>query len=218
MSEYIDLKEKLQKQKIKGLALDLDETLSFTALHWVTQLSEKFGNPDNLSPHEVLSKYRLIQNYPVWQTAEAFAWMEWARNSNDLQKELPLIENSNHIVNKISKIVPIACYLTARPYEVKEGTKHWLEKHGLPKADVLTMPEGMTYEEATSSWKPKVLEKLYPQVLGIVDDNISLLEHLPKDYKGYVFIYDYSNFQSEQKNVFSCPTWEDVLEKVKELF
>lgn len=176
MSEYKQLKQKLKNQDIKGLALDIDETLSFTAYYWVSQLSAKFGNPDNLSPREIIHKYRVIQGYPHWQSEEAVAWMEWARNSNKLQEELPLIENANHIVNQINEVVPIVCYITARPHIVKEGTKVWLKKHGFPNAEVLTRPEGMSYEEATSIWKPKVLKELYPEILGIVDDNSSVIE------------------------------------------
>ena len=218
MSEYKDLKNKLKKQGVRGLALDIDETLSFTAQYWVSYLSEKFGNPENLSPKEIIQKYRIVHHYPYWRSEEALLWMENARNSNELQKELPLIENANQIVNKINKIIPIACYLTARPHAVKEGTKHWLGKHGFPKAEVLTRPEDMTYEEATGSWKSKVLEELYPQVLGIVDDNASVIENLSKDYEGYIFLYDFPDFVSSSKNIIVCPTWEDVLAKVKELF
>lgn len=218
MSNYKKIKQSLKKRGIKGIALDVDETLSFTAEYWVSELSRKFGNPEGLSPREVFQKYRLIQNYPHWQTKEVYDWMEEARTSNELQKVLPLIENSNHFVNKINEIVPITCYITARPYSVLEGTSYWLEKHGFPKADILIRPENMSYEEGTSVWKAKMLAELYPQVLGIVDDNPSIIDHVPKNYKGYVFLYDFPEYISTSKNIFICPTWEDVLTKVKELF
>ena len=217
MSEIKNLKSSLKKEKIRGLALDIDETLSFTTEYWVSELSKNFGNPKNLSAREIFQQYRLIQNFPHWQTKEATAWMEWARSSNKIQENLPLIVNSNHVVNKINTIIAVACYLTVRPQTVVSGTKHWLEKHNFPRAEVIARPEEISYEMGTK-WKAKALLELYPQVLGIVDDNPSLINYLPKNYKGFVFLYDFPSFISKSKNVIVCPTWEDVLAEVSEVF
>lgn len=217
MNHIKKLKEALRNKKIRGLALDIDETLSFTTQYWVSELSKKFGNPQNLSAREIFQVYRLIQNFPHWQTKEAIAWMEWARGSNEIQKSMPLIENSNHIVNKIDKIIPTACYLTVRPQSVVSGTKHWLEKHNFPKAEIIARPETTSYENGTN-WKAKALQELYPQVLGIVDDNPNLIDYLPKNYKGFVFLYDFPSYISKSKNVIVCPTWQAILEEVSKAF
>lgn len=206
-----------KKQIIGGLALDIDETLSFTAQYWVEELSKTFGNPESLSAREIFLKYRLIQDFPHWKTKEAKQWIEKARASNEIQKNLPLIKNANHFVNKLNKIIPIACYLTVRPKSVTSGTKHWLDKHNFPKAEIIAKPENLPYEEGTK-WKAKMLAKMYPKVLGIVDDNPSLIEYLPKNYKGLVFVYDFPAQAFSSKNVIACPTWEDVLKNAASAF
>ncbi|OGH11022.1 MAG: hypothetical protein A3B38_02415 [Candidatus Levybacteria bacterium RIFCSPLOWO2_01_FULL_36_13] len=202
---------------MKGIALDIDETISYTVEYWVRQLSKKFGNPKNLTPREIFEQYRLIQNFPHWQSKEAQDWIDKDRNSNEIQKDLPLIKNSNHSVNKLNKIIPVVCYLTTRPQSVLEGTTYWLEKHNFPKAKVIGKPAKITYEDGTK-WKANMLQKLFPQVQGIVDDNLHLIDYLPKTYKGYIFLYDIKNFSSDFKNVIVCPTWEDVLENAAKVY
>lgn len=50
--------------KTIGLAVDIDETLSWTLKYWVEKMAEKFGNPENLSVLEIIKKYRYSQNVP----------------------------------------------------------------------------------------------------------------------------------------------------------
>lgn len=215
--KILELKQKLEEDKVKGLALDIDETLSWTAGYWVDKLSKKFGNPDNLTARELLEKYILIQRYPHFRTKRAQDWMKRARASNKTQEKLPLIENANHVVNKINVIIPIICYLTIRPESVINGTQKWLDKHSFPKAPIVTRPREIHYTKG-NEWKAKALTILYPQVLGIVDDSLYLIDHLSKDYKGIVFLYDYHKNHTKSKNLIYCKNWEDVLAKVKERF
>lgn len=212
-----DLKKDLLKSQTRGLALDIDETLSWTAGYWVDKLSKKFGNPDNLTARELLEKYILIQRYPHFKSVKAQAWMKRARSSNKLQERLPIIENANHIVNQINKIVPIVCYLTVRPDSAVEGTTNWLNKHNFPKAPVITRPRNIRYSKG-SFWKAEVLSYLYPQIVGIVDDNPYLIENLPQGYKGTVFLYDYHKNHTKRNNLIYCKDWNEVLKKVKKTF
>ncbi|MBI3985034.1 MAG: hypothetical protein HY344_03810 [Candidatus Levybacteria bacterium] len=211
------LKEKLKKSDLHGLALDIDDTLSFTALYWVENLTKKFGNPDNLTASEIINKYKILQRYPHFKNAQAQAWMKKARSTSRVQEFLPLIENSNHIVNKINKIVPIVCYLTIRPERAIEGTRKWLEKHNFPKAPIITRPRYVHYSKG-SLWKVKVLKYLFPYVSGIVDDSYSLIANMPNDYKGTVFLYYYHQDMAKKPNHIYCKDWKDVLLKVKERF
>lgn len=212
-----ELKKDLLRSKVKGLALDIDETLSFTALYWVDKLSKKFGNPDNLTARQLLEQYTLIQRYPHFKNDKAQAWMKRARSSNKLQEELPIIENANNVVNKINKIVPIVCYLTVRPDSVLEGTTRWLNKHNFPKAPIITRPKNIYYSKG-SKWKAEILTYLYPQVLGIVDDSPYLIDKMPQSYKGTVFLYDYHKNYIKRDNLIYCKDWETVLEKVREIY
>ncbi len=207
------LKTGLVKNKIKGLALDIDDTLSFTWSYWAQSLQEKFGGPKDLSLTEIRTKYQLVQNVPHWQSREAYEWMEMARKSNEIQELLPLIENSNKMVERIDKIIPVVCYLTIRGQSVIPGTEKWLRKHGFPKAPVIAKPDDLPLEEG-SIWKAETLRFLYPHVLGIIDDNPALINYLDASYKGTIFLYNNLEIPQTPLKVIQCKNWEDIPEKV----
>ncbi|MCX6797824.1 MAG: hypothetical protein NTX66_01210 [Candidatus Falkowbacteria bacterium] len=199
-----------------GLAVDIDETLSWTIGHWVEKMMAKFGNPENLSVKEIIEKYRYTQNVPYWQSQEALAWMMAKVNSNDVQKELPLIEEASICLERINKLIPIAAYLTIRPETVLAGTKHWLDKHNFPVAPIICRPITVDHNDG-NKWKAGVLEKLYPQVAGIIDDNPKLLNFLSADYRGKIFLYDHhDNFG--RTNVIPCRNWLEVYKNIKNVF
>ena len=131
--------------------------------------------------------YLYTQNVPYWQSEDALKWMEENRASNEVQRQLPLIEGAGTYLNAIHKIISVAAYITIRPESVMEGTAEWLRRHNLPDAQVICMPNKLKTEEG-NMWKATLLGKLYPAVKGIIDDNAGLLKHLPADYKG-IFLY-----------------------------
>jgi hypothetical protein len=199
----------------RGLALDIDETLSWTVGFWVEKLQELFGNPENLTPHELVKKYRYTQNVPYWQTKEALQWMEDHRHKDDIQEMLPLIEHADRFVQEINKIVPIVAYITTRPESVVNGTKKWLEKHHFPQATIVAKPLSIPTAEG-NKWKAHVLEELYPEVIGIIEDNPGVVNNLSADYQGVVYLYDNIDHPRKDSNVIPCETWNDVLKGVAE--
>lgn len=203
--------------KTIGLALDIDETLALTSTYWTELLMEKFSNPENLTAAEIISKYRYTQNVPYWQTEEAFRWMEEARESDLLQEQLPLIINANHSVKKINEIVPIVAYVTIRPSSVNLGTRNWLRKHDFPEAPIIHKPDTIDHAEG-NKWKAKLLYKAYPQILGIIDDNPSVPQHLPEKYPGVVFLYDNDDHPRKDIHVIPCKEWSDVYTAVTKYF
>ena len=213
--EIVSLKRKLKLAGVKGLALDIDETLSFTIGLMVEKLTEKFGNPENLTAEEIFKKYRHTDKIPYWQDDEAKKILEEIIHSNEIQKELPLIENSNKLVQEINKIIPIVAYITARPTSIISGTRFWLNKHGFPKAPIIAKPRNIN-RKMGNKWKAKVLEYLYPQVVGIVDDNSGLTKYFGKKYKGVIYLYDQTEAERKDINVIPCENWETVAKKVKE--
>jgi 5'(3')-deoxyribonucleotidase len=200
----------------KGIAVDVDETLSWTIGYWVEQMQKKFDNPENLSINNMIKKYRYTQNVPYWQSAEALKWIDEKIHSNELQEILPLIKGSNVYLNRIAKIIPITTYITVRPEIIRSGTQKWLDKHNFPKAPIICKPLNVEHKDG-NKWKAKVLEKLYPKVLGMIDDNAKLLECLDNNYKGIIYLYDHSVVDSEL-NVIPCKNWPDVFEEVKKHF
>ena len=215
--EIIALKKRLKKSGIKGLALDMDETLSFTIGYMVAELMKKFGNPENLTAEEIAKKYKHTKRIPYWQAPECRKLIGEIIKNNELQKTMPLIKNSNLLVDKVNKVIPVLAYVTARPRLILNGTMVWLKKYNFPKATVITRTSGVFKEDA-NQWKARVLEYLYPEIQGIVDDNPDLVKFLSKRYKGTVFLYD--NVKTERKDirVIPCENWEKVLTAVKREF
>ena len=216
MEDYIiEIKNKLHKTGISGVALDIDETLSWTVGYWVEQMQLNFGNPENLTVRQLIEKYRFTQNVPYWQTEEAIEWMDEHRNSNEIQELLPLIEYADKNVLEINKILPIVLYITTRPQSVVEGTKKWLSKHNFPDVEIIARPPQIHVTEG-NKWKAGVLEFLYPEVASIIDDNPGLVIHLPEHYKGTVYLYDNVETSRTDITIIPCKTWDDVLKKIQD--
>jgi hypothetical protein len=55
-------------------------------------------------------------------------------------------------------------------------------------------------------------------MLGLVDDDLSILEHLPPDYKGQLFFLGHKKIPKTKFNAHACPDWKEVYEKVKKVF
>ena len=201
--------------KKTGLGVDIDETLSWTVGHWVKEMQKLFGNPEDLSVKQIVDKYSYTQRVPYWQSKEALNWMEEKRNSNEFQKELPLIENSNHFLNKINKIIPIAAYITIRPESVSVGTKHWLQKNNFPLAPIISRPDSIPTKYG-NKWKAKVLENLYPRIIGFIDDSSEVIESLSREYKGVAFHYNKIPLKTQLK-VVNCKDWKTIYQEVKKL-
>lgn len=203
-----------KKDSISGLALDIDETLSWTIGYWMEELTKKFGNPENLSVKQLVKKYRYTKHVPYWQTEEVKAWIELSRHSDPLQVILPLIENSDKIVQKINTIIPIVAYITTRPESIINGTKKWLQKHNFPLVEVIAKPLDIPLEDG-NKWKAQVLEYLYPEVIGIIDDNPELVDFLQDDSPGRIYLYDNIDHPRKGANIIPCKSWDDVLIQVE---
>lgn len=197
----------------QGIALDIDETLSWTIGFWIKEMQERFGNPENLTVKEMIEKYRYSQNVPYWQHSVALEWIDAAINSNETQETLPLIEGADDYVGQINQIIPIAAYITVRPQKVIEGTRNWLKKHGFPEAPVICRPSHIDSADG-SHWKASVLKELYPGVVGIIDDNAKLLEALGHDYQGRIFLYDHHDALGFPFAI-ACQDWPQVFKAVK---
>ena len=215
--EIVALKKRLKKEKIKGIALDIDETLSFTIGYMVEELIKKKGNPENLTAMEIAQKYKHTDKIPYWQDSETRKILDEIINTNEIQKNLPLIENANLVVNKINKIIPIVAYITVRPKTILNGTMFWLKKHNFPKATIITKPRAIARKDG-NKWKARVLNYLYPEIKGIVDDNFGLVKNLPKTYKGTVFVYNETEAKRSGLKIIPCKDWPTVLSKIKKVF
>ncbi len=192
-----------------GLALDVDETLSITATKVISELQQRFGNPENLTVAEVIARYDYIEQVPYWQSAEAKNFINSCWRSPEFQHQLEIIEGALEHVHKIHQHLPILVYLTARPGCVTEATAVWLQHHGFPEASVICRPDELPSEQG-SQWKAQVLARLYPAIVGIVDDNRSLIRHLPADYPGTIYLFNNQDPGDHSLTVIQCQNWAEV--------
>ncbi|MBU0660707.1 hypothetical protein KKG22_00840 [Patescibacteria group bacterium] len=206
----------LPKINGKGLALDIDETLSRTGRAWASEFYRTFTNPEGVTEEEYYNKYYANSILPEWFTQEMHAWVEERRCSSEYQKTLPLIEGAIETVKKIQDIVPITAYITARPTSTEQGTKAWLDIHGFPKASLITKPETIHWQDGPK-WKAQVLEHLYPSVVGIVDDNPSMLQYLSHEYQGQVFVFDHEEADLHPQ-AQTCAHWDMVYMQIQRHF
>jgi hypothetical protein len=213
--KVVDLKRKLRMAGIIGLALDIDDTLSATRESFFEEISKKIDNPEGLTGKELAEKYKHTDNVPYWPNEKIVNFTEIINNMSEFQDNLPLIENANKIVQEINKIIPIVAYITVRSESLNDGTKKWLRKHNFPEATLIARPENVA-RIMGNEWKAKVLEYLYPQVVGIVDDNPGLTKYFGKKYKGIVYLYDNVEAEREDINVIPCKDWETVVRKIKQ--
>ena len=49
------------------IALDIDDTIAATNLHWAKLCYDKYGYPDDTSLEEILNKYEYLRNVPAWK-------------------------------------------------------------------------------------------------------------------------------------------------------
>lgn len=198
-----------------GIAIDIDETLSWTVGAWMKLLQEEFGNPEGLTPEEMVAKYRYSQLVPYWQTPAVLARMEELRNDNKYQTTLPLIPGAIQSVWAISNLIPIYGYVTIRPYRVLTGTQEWLKKHGFPEAPVIMRPQEIGHQNG-NEWKAGYLTQYSSQILGIIDDNVKLLDYLPPNYSGKIYLYSHTQVPvTRLSHVYPCPTWKEVVSAVR---
>ncbi len=201
----------------RGLALDIDDTLSKTNIAIIEGLQKTFGNPSGMDPMEILKSFSHHSEIPYWEAPEHKIWKKELVNGNEFYEDLLLIENANHFVNKINAIIPISCYLTARPDNVADTTKIWLQKHGFPDRPIIAKPQNIEFHSA-NAWKAKKLVEYASTIIGIVDDNSHLIAELPADYSGTIFLYDQHGHRAyDQKTtvkVIPCNNWESVYEQI----
>lgn len=186
------------------LAIDIDETLAQTNLTWARHHIQTYGNPEALMAEEIIKKYRFVKDVPYWQIDEAKRWVEAEINSIEAQLKIPVIEESVAIMKRI----PVVCYLTNRPAQTTKGTQEWLRMHGFPDKKVISSIKGL-------EWKAQTLKEMFPEVTGIIDDNIGLLEQIKSNYKGMIFLYSHASTFNSDLNVIPCPTWGDIGREVQ---
>lgn len=205
-----NLKESLAASGCSGLVLDIDETLSATNVAWFQRLADLFGNPDGAPVSELINKYHLAQHVPFWQSPEALAWMQSQRDDPRAQDGLPLIPGAVEGTHALKKVVPIVGYCTVRPSSVNQNTIAWLRENGFPGLPVVAKPTEIPFADG-NKWKAAVLNELWPQVTGIVDDNPKVAFFAGASYPGKILLFGHRTCPPGVGHAIPCPTWPLVV-------
>jgi hypothetical protein len=215
IKQLSQLKEKLSQSDRKWLLLDVDNTLSATRVVYFQTLMQEHSNPEGLTLEELRAKYRQSSRVPYWSDEKAQAIMLKLKDDPAMHANLDILTNAYESIKEINEVLPIAAYLSARPESLAEATQSWVSKHDLPQAEIVLMPNYITNH---SAWKSEVLEFLWPEVLGIVDDDLGLITELRPEYKGHLFVYDYAGQEDREGfNIHHCADWTAVAAKIKHI-
>ena len=195
--------------KKPGLALDIDDTLSYTWAYWAQELMRIGGNPENLTWQEVRRKYRRCEDVPYWQTEEIKQWMYEHRGESDYLHHLECVVGSRETVPLVHELYPIRLYLTARTDTSLATTRAWLDRHGFPNVPIVSRPVDVAHS-SSYEWKSSILQALHPSIIGIVDDDAKLAEHISPDYPGTIYLIGEETYPREDVHIVHCPNWNAV--------
>ncbi len=211
--------DECKRQLIRaGWACDIDNTVSATAEAFFDRMDGLFPRPEGdegLSVSELVRKYVSDDQVPTWQTPEARAASKAIISDPEFYRELPPIAGSDTVLRRFTEALPFTCFITARPNVVADETRAWLESR-FPTLPLITKPDSVD-PSRNNEWKARLLEALYPQVRGIVDDDPRLVEHLSPGYGGTVIIFGASSVEHDHVEAYACLTWKDVERKLEEL-
>lgn len=214
------VKRELEHDARLGLVVDIDETLAASNLYWAGRLADLFGNPEGLTASETIAKYEFCYRVPYWQ-GDALQWVEEHIKSANAKLEIPAVEGSLEGALRCAKELPLIGYLTGRPCNTNTGTQAWLDREGFPEAPLLAAPPKSLLREheiESNEWKALCLERMYPWVLGIIDDNVQVVEYLSDDYAGTVFLYNHDEYcGNASTKVVCCPSWSTIPSEVARL-
>lgn len=195
----------------KGLALDIDNTLSYTTSS-VFALLEGYPRSAENAAHsidEMIGKYGHSDKVPEWNTPEVRLVTETALRDPAFYRYLDIIDGAQEHAWNLSRLTWLSAYITARPHAVRDASAAWL-RDDFPVLPLITKPNGLTSLD-NNAWKASLLSSLYPQVSGIVDDDQGLLEELGPSYPGVVLLFGKETLPSNSPpHAYACKEWRDV--------
>ncbi len=201
-----------------GICLDIDETCSNTVEHWVRELRQHFGDPEpGMSNAQIVGKYRLAQNVPLWQTDEVRAWMQEKMHSPEYHLDIPVISGASEGARELVGLMDFEGYITMRPESVIDATREWLRAHEFPAGPILAKPDHIPSHLAVA-WKIDTLVSCFPKVRAFVEDRTDVALALPADYRGTLYLLGHERSpRSDSVHIVPCNSWQRVVEAVREV-
>ena len=196
-----------------GLAIDIDDTLSETALTCCRLIGEKFGLPDNISVEKILQKYNQPTNVPNWRVnKEVVNWLKNELNNPEFIGSLPAVAGARESLAIISERVPVKAYISSRLTHLNECSVNWLKENGFPPAPVILREDSIR----DPNWKIKHLLAQKMSVYGIIDDTLEAFSDLKSDFKGKLFWLDRFNLLSQDihHQVIRVKNWNEIKDQI----
>lgn len=210
-----ELASRLHERDLRGIALDIDDTLSITDLSWYGAVHARLGGFEGLTVRDIMTSHPRLDAVPSWDRESIFPIFEELMHSADFHHRLPLITGADDAVRELARWVPVVAYVSARPETIHDATRAWLERHGFPDAPLVLRPAD-TPIQSKNSWKAEVLHALYPRVTGIVDDQVSLFDQLKgMGYRGRHYLYDNGHTTQDFSGYDAARSWDDLVAAIK---
>lgn len=211
-----ELEQHLEVTGLRGLALDIDDTLSYTGTAWLEEVKATFGGHEVLTRDEFVEKYGWFDQVPGWPPDSVKTKVLELVDSNEFHDQIPLNAEALAAVREIHEFLPIVAYITARPSSVFLSSQKWLAHHGFPDAPILFRTGETSFQEK-NMWKARVLKRLYPAIVGIVDDHPELPEQLKAiDYEGTIYLYDNGTNLHRYNDAERHRLWDEIASLLRE--
>jgi hypothetical protein len=146
------------------LAIDIDDTLTDTALRVIESIKKLFGH--QMSAEALRSHFMQPGIVPQWQKAEVQLEIKKLFESSDFLSHLDPKPGSPGQLHEISQSYPLSCYITSRSSQFHKITQSWLHAHHFPRAPLVTRSDTETRQD----WKLHYLSEFHPQTRFLLDD------------------------------------------------
>ena len=215
---YEPVKEKLISLGRTGLVCDIDDCICETQIYMARELISKYGCPENLSAEEVIFKYKTMRNIPYWKDKEAIDFEKEIYNDPEKRIKIGPIKGSREALIKLDEKIPIRGYLTGRPRYLEQMTNIWIDRERMPNkgVGVILGPNDDELDKlgiTRDSFKPRLLEYLYPEVSGLIEDYLEIAKLVKPEYKGKIYLLGHEE-GINQDNIIPCKDWNNLISKL----
>jgi len=195
----------MSKTKI-SLLVDIDDTLSETALQVFRRIHSKFGHSQTVS--ELLSTYHQPGNVPEWQSPFILKEIRDLFNDQDFLANLMSVKKS-YLLNNLTDNYPLLGYITSRTTKHLKVTESWLKKNKFPRAPILTRAENIKNQD----WKINYLRKHHLDIHTFIDNDLACFGNRTDLYRGkLVWLNRYDKWDSMVLgvNINMKVDWQEV--------
>lgn len=195
----------MSKTKI-SLLVDIDDTLSETALEVFGRIHSKFGHSQTVS--ELLSTCHQPGNVPEWQSPPILKEIRDLFNDQDFLANLMPVKKS-YLLNDLTDNYPLLGYITSRTTKHLKVTELWLKKNKFPRAPILTRAESIKSQD----WKINYIMKHHLDIHTFIDNDLACFGNRTDLYRGsliWLNRYDERPPRTLPRNINMKFNWKDI--------